>query len=254
MGDEEGDLYESGPTHTVHLTYGFWVGTYPVTFHEYDAFCVDTDIGKPDDEEWGRSSRPVINVTWWDAIAFCNWLSEQQGLPVAYILEGETDAGRFLDASGTITNDITQVVGYRLITEAEWEYSASGGHLALPIPSKYLNAGSDNIDEVAWYRDNSDADGTGQKTQPVGGLAPNQLGLYEMTGNVTEWCHDSHQAYTTETKTNPIGHLTHHLKKKFRGGHWKNNADDCRLAYRFHRSPRDDSQNNRGFRIAKTHF
>ena len=249
MGDEEGDLHESGPTHTVHLTYDFWVGTYPVTFYEYDAFCDDTDRAKPGDEDWGRGSRPVVNVTWWDAIAFCNWLSEQQGLPVAYILEGEPEQGSFLDAAGSKTEDITQVVGYRLITEAEWEYSASGGNLALPIPPRYLYAGGDDIDDVGWFTDNS-----GGSTQPVGKKAPNQLGLYDMTGNVTEWCHDSYQVYTTETKTNPIGHLDHHSNKMVRGGHWNNNAGDCRLAYRFHKWSLGNSQNNRGFRIAKTHF
>ncbi|MDD4479579.1 MAG: SUMF1/EgtB/PvdO family nonheme iron enzyme, partial [Mesotoga sp.] len=85
MGDEFGDLVDfCRPVHEVTLTYDFYIGKYETTFDEYDAFCEVTGRSKPNDEGWGRGSRPVIYVSWRDAIAYCNWLSEKEGLPKAY--------------------------------------------------------------------------------------------------------------------------------------------------------------------------
>ncbi len=176
MGDEFGDLWHGcGPVHQVTLTYDFYMGKYEVTFKEYDAFCEATGRSKPSDRDWGRGNRPVINVSWWDAIAYCNWLSEKEGLPVAYRLWGEASEGQMLDANGNVTTDITKVLGYRLPTEAEWEYAARGGKHHSP----YKYSGSDNVDEVAWYEGNS-----GDKTHEIGLKLPNALGIYDMSGNV----------------------------------------------------------------------
>jgi formylglycine-generating enzyme required for sulfatase activity len=249
MGDEVGDLPSWAPSalpvHTVTLTYDYWIGTNEVTFAEYDAFCDATDRGKPDDEGWGRVTRPVINVWWWDAIAYCNWLSEQNGLPVAYKLLGEPNEGSLLDAEGNVTEDITRVVGYRLPTEAEWEYAASGGHEALPIPPRFLYAGSDDIDEVAWYRSNS-----AERSQPVGSKQANLLGLYDMSGNVREWCHDMYENYTSEPQINPIGPSTGY-DRVVRGGCWNSGTLFSRVTFRLLSIP-DFRYSYSGFRLSRT--
>lgn len=265
MGDEIGDLWDGcRPVHEVTLTYAYRIGKYPVTFDQFDNFCQATDRPPAYDHGWDRGDRPVIYVSWRDAIAYCNWLSEREGLKPAYNLEGE-----LLDSGGDITTDISKVEGYRLPTEAEWEYAASGGHAALPIPPRFLYAGSNEIDEVAWYFDNSGDEwvytGTaygmdysrhgatqyeGKSTQPVGQKNPNELGLHDMSGNVWEWCHDWYGDYTDASRINPIGPPSGHVRV-MRGGSWIFGANDCRVACRFYRSPHDKIY-RLGFRIART--
>ena len=242
MGDEFGDLWDScRPVHEVTLTYGSWLGKYEVTFDEYDAFCSATGRSKPSDSGWGRGQRPVMNVSWWDAIAYCNWLSQKEGLPVAYRLEGEVNEGQLLDSIGNLTTDITEVVGYRLPTEAEWEFAARGGNKS----NGYKYSGSDNVDKVAWYNSNS-----GLKTQEVGKKAPNELGLYDMSGNVWEWCSDWYGGYSSSAQTNPYN-FTAASYRVTRGGCWLELAKDVRVAYRFCRLP-SNTYDTLGFRICRT--
>ena len=241
MGDEFGDLWDGcRPAHKVTFAYNFYIGKYETTFDEYDAFCNATGRSKPYDWRWGRESRPVINVIWWDAIAYCNWLSQKEGLPVAYRLEGEVDEGQLLDSSGNLTTDITKVVGYRLPTEAEWEYVARGGNKS----KSYKYSGSDNVDEVAWYASNSEG-----KTQEVGKKAPNELGLYDMSGNVWEWCSDWFGDYSSSAQTNPYNNSGSYRVN--RGGSWGINAVYVRVAFRNYSSPTSAS-GNLGFRICRT--
>ena len=242
MGDEYADLWEAcRPVHEVTLTYDYQIAAYAVTFNDYDQFCESTGKAKPSDEGWGRGQRPVINVSWWDAISYCNWLSEREGIPVAYRLLGEPNEGHMIDASENVTTDITKVLGYRLPTEAEWEYAARGGNNHLP----YKYSGSDNPDRVAWYVENS-----GRKTQPVGQLAPNALGIYDMSGNILEWCVDWFDSYSIGAKMNPLGGVSG-LYRVVRGGAWNTHLNVVRLAFRTNGSP--ESLNNViGFRIAKT--
>jgi formylglycine-generating enzyme required for sulfatase activity len=244
----DGDFMEK-PVHGVVLTYQFEIGTYEVTFDQYDAYLLVT--GQPtstiNDHNWGRGNRPVIHVTWYDAVRYCNWLSDQVGFPRAY----SEDTWELLDGSGLTTTDITTVKGWRLATEAEWEYSARGGSVDIVDgveTNDYLYVGSDTLDGVGWYRDNS-----GLETQPVGQKTANEMGLYDMSGNVWEWCHDWYGSYDSSTKTNPIGY-DGGSERVSRGGCWYNFTPDCRTAgHRYYLTP-SYSANNIGFRIARTVF
>ncbi|PZC53122.1 hypothetical protein LH53_00730 [Mesotoga sp. TolDC] len=217
------------------FTYNFYIGKYETTFDEYDAFCEATGRSKPSDSGWGRGNRPVINVSWNDAIAYCNWLSDKEKLPKPY-----DSNGNLLDKDGRVTTDITKVLGYRLPTEAEWEYAARGGNKS----KGYKYAGSDNVGDVAWYSSNS-----GSKTQEVGKKAPNELGIYDMSGNVWEWCSDWYGGYSSSAQTNPYNNSGSY--RVFRGGSWDRNATSVRVAYRSYLSPAG-TRNGLGFRIART--
>ena len=228
--------FTMGDLLNVTLTYNFYIGKYEVTFDEYDAFCSATGKSKPGDRGWGRGSRPVINVNWWDAIAYCNWLSEKEKLPKAY-----DNNGNLLDKDGRVTTDITKVLGYRLPTEAEWEYAARGGNKS----RGYQYAGSSTIRDVAWYDSNS-----GGKTQEVGKKAPNELGIYDMSGNVYEWCSDWYGDYSSSAQTNPYN-STAGSDRVLRGGSWLNYATYVRVAYRYSFSP-TLTYYDLGFRICRT--
>jgi len=233
--DSEG-YEDEKPVHTVNLTYEYWIGKYEVTFNDYDAYCAATGKGKPNDQGWGRGRRPIINVSWWEAIAYCNWLSQTEGLKKAY--DGN---GNLLDRNGNRTTDITKVEGYRLPTEAEWEYAARGGQNT----KGYKYAGSNDLNEVGWYWDNS-----GKKTQSVGGKKGNELGLYDMSGNVWEWCHDWWGSYGGGPQTNPTGPNSG-AYRVLRGGGWDYGAQRCRVAGRGSYSPARGSD-PLGFRLSRT--
>ncbi|HQN22958.1 MAG TPA: SUMF1/EgtB/PvdO family nonheme iron enzyme [Thermotogota bacterium] len=240
MGSNEGDDDEE-PVHTVNLTYDYWMGKYEVTFAEYDAFCNATGRSKPGDLGWGRGTRPVMNVSWWDAIAYCNWLSEKEGIAKAY-----DSNGNLLDRNGRTTTDITKVEGYRLPTEAEWEYAARGGQET----NRYKYSGSNDPNEVGWYWENWGE--KNRKTQPVGQKKPNVLGIYDMSGNVYEWCHDWWGDYASTTQTNPTGPSSGSIRVT-RGGSWYFLAQLCRVADRYNFTP-TFSFDNLGFRLSRTSF
>ncbi|RLL82619.1 hypothetical protein Y696_00555 [Mesotoga sp. H07pep.5.4] len=233
--NNEDQKVASEKSSTITFDYDFCIAKYECTFSEYDVFCEITGRKEPNDSGWGRGNRPVIYVSWWDAIAYCNWLSEKEKLTKAY----DTN-GNLLDKEGRVTTDPSKVVGYRLPTEAEWEYAARGGKKS----KGYRYSGSDNVDEVAWYDPNS-----GGMTQEVGKKAPNELGLYDMSGNVWEWCSDWYGDYSSSAQTNPYNNSG--SARVIRGGSWVDNATYARVAYRNNYSP-TLTRNSLGFRITRT--
>ncbi len=234
MGDEERD---DETIHPVRLR-DFYLASQPVTFAEYDAFCSATGSESPGDEGWGRADRPVINVSWWDAIHYCNWLSETEERQPFYTIRGEKVS----------TNPDTD--GYRLPTEAEWEYAArqrgeqvrfgNGKNTAYPREINF------HASEKLPYSQKGTFPG---KTVPVGSLnIPNSLGLHEMTGNISEWCWDWYGDYPTKVEMDPRG-PEQGSYRVLRGGSWNYAARHCRVAYRIYLVP-----TNRyfyvGFRLA----
>jgi formylglycine-generating enzyme required for sulfatase activity len=205
MGSEESDAYsDEKPVHTVRVG-AFYMGKYEVTFAEYDRFCDATSRQKPSDQGWGRGNRPVINVSWDDAIAYCQWLSSTTGKT------------------------------YRLPTEAEWEYSARGGE-------NYKYAGSNDVNTTAWNTTNSDA-----KTHPVGQKQANGFGLYDMAGNVWEWCGDWKSDYNSNSQSNPTGAASGSTRV-YRGGSWNFDARYCRVSNRYYDTP-TGRDTRLGFRV-----
>ncbi len=190
---------------------------------------------------------PVLAISLDDAICYCNWLSKKAGLPVAYDLT----TGGILDKDGNPTLDVTAVRGFRLPTEAEWEYAAREGGRKVRFGNGKDIAKSSEInfrgDEGEYkYLDRGEYFGG---TKPVGSFPPNCLGIYDMSGNAWEWVSDKYAAYGGEAQENP--YVTTGSKHILRGGRWGGDASEARV---FHRSawPRNDRCNNSGFRIARS--
>ena len=170
--------------HQVKLS-SYRLAKYETTNWQYHLFCISTgqDSIERTREGWPlQGNLPVVNVSWYDGIQYSNWLNEQKGLAKAYAVDKENkdsnNTNTYDDLKWTV-NLATNGIGYRLPTEAEWEYAAQGG-LA---EKETVYSGSDNLDEVGWYRGNSNS-----RPHSVGALQPNQLDLYDMSGNVREWC------------------------------------------------------------------
>ena len=205
--EQGSDAYDDeSPVHRVTLS-NYYIGETEVTQALW--YAVMGQRPTSDGNQWNSTygvgyDYPVYNVSWDDCQEFISKLNE---------LTGEQ---------------------FRLPTEAEWEFAARGGNHSLG----YKYAGSNTIDDVAWYNSNSDS-----KTHPVGTKAPNELGLYDMSGNVWEWCQDWYGSYSSSDQTDPVGPSSG-TGRVGCGGSWYNYASYCRVAARYNYTP-----SNRYYRV-----
>ncbi len=173
-------------------------------------------------------SLPANNISWYDAVKFCNNLSLKYNLNPCYTIRGQKVTCNF------------KANGYRLPTEAEWEYAARGGKSG----KMKLFSGNDDPLQVGWYRENSNG-----KMRPPKQKSPNELGIFDMSGNLWEWCWDWYAPYSGEQVIDPKG-PDKGTGKVLRGGSWNYDSKSARNSNRFYTSPNSRSATF-GFRVVK---
>ncbi len=205
MGDDD---EIDAPVHEVELD-AFYMDTHLVTQEMYESLMGSNP------SRWKGEKNPVEQLRWSDAVLFCNKRSERDGFKPCY--DPETWACDF------------SADGYRLPTEAEWEYACRAG----TTTPYFFGSSPAKIGEYAWYEKNS-----GGHPRPVGQKKPNPWGLYDIAGNVWEWCNDYYDVdyYTVSPRSNPTG-PAQGQNKVLRGGAWRFSDDNCRSGYRYNEAP-----------------
>jgi formylglycine-generating enzyme required for sulfatase activity len=237
MGSPEGEgADDERPQHRVTISRPFYLGIHPVTQGQYarlmgknPSWFAATGGGKDEVAGMDTSQFPVEQVNWYESVQFCNALSQAEGLDPCYKIQGD----RVEFAGGD---------GFRLPTEAEWEYACRAGS-----SSRYgFQGGEEELPRYAWFGRNSD-----ERTHVVGEARANDFGLHDMYGNVWEWTWDKFRSdyYTNSHDIDPVGPSEASVRV-IRGGCWYNDPRFARSASRSRDAPGIRS-NNLGFRVAR---
>ncbi|MFM9117327.1 MAG: formylglycine-generating enzyme family protein, partial [Planctomycetota bacterium] len=244
VGRTGGAKDQTEKRHLRRIGRSFAIATHPITVSQFQRFRADhayNDAVSPGPDH------PINTVTWYDAAAFCNWLSEQDGIPRdqwCYDPDGLFEEGM------EVPEDFLNRLGYRLLTEPEWEFACRAGSQS----SYYFGEGEELLKHYAWYTKTSND----QITLEVGRLKPNDLGLFDLSGNVLEWCNDWAAHYPTATTASEIAdapvvkRLDNRDTRILRGGSFADTASGVRSAYRYFNLP-EDRYNCLGFRVARTY-
>lgn len=221
--------FASETVHSVTLTRDFWICDHEVTQAEYKAV-----MGTNPSSHLGDESRPVEQVSWNDAIAYCNARSTNEGRTPCYTVSGDSVTCNF------------NANGYRLPTEAEWQYAARAGDTTTSARTWSGTTLESSLGNYAWYKANS-----GNTTHPVKDKLPNAKGLYDMSGNVDEWCWDWYGDYGSSAVTDPTGPSSG-LGRVLRGGCYGSDADICSVSYAFRACAPSTRVNGIGFRVCRS--
>jgi formylglycine-generating enzyme required for sulfatase activity len=224
----------------------FAIADREVTVEQYQHFVNTNPQFRVDPMPLARYSPdgagPVITVSWFGAAAYCNWLSEKEGLPKDQWCYAPNKGGKY-DGDMTIPDDVVKRIGYRLPTEEEWEYACRSG----TITSRFYGVSTDLLDRYARYQSNSR-----DRAWPCGSLQPNDLGLFDMLGNVYEWVQDQSRNRDTLDVEPHIQESVIITKRRIRrGGSYHVQPAEVRSAFRNDDLP-SNQNNNLGFRLART--
>ena len=240
----ESDRFEDETLHRKRIDRSFAIATHEVSRSEYAKFNPKYEgitTYSPSD------TCPVVGVHWFDAVAYCNWLSHREGIPENQWCYLPNDNEEYAERM-QIKPNYTELIGYRLPTEAEWEYACR----ASSTTARYFGHGDKLLDRYVWYLQNAQ-----NHTWPVGSLRPNDLGLFDMLGNAIEWVNDPSIRVGYD-----VAHIEDNFLEKFlvienrperflRGGSFLDALSDARAAYRNVNRP-DVRYSSNGFRTCKT--
>ncbi len=250
MGSPPGEADRDADNETPHrkrISRGFAIASKAVTVEQFQRFCKEQpDIRYKSPPRYSpEPSGPIISLTWFEAVRYCNWLSEKEGIP-----RHEWCYPEPIEEGMKPHRDYLKRKGYRLPTEAEWEFACR----AQAVTSRYYGSSLELLPRYAWFLKNSD-----DRTWPVGQKRPNDLGLFDMHGNIWNWCQNPAGGYRAGENNQPSedeedeeDRITDRPGRSLRGGSFSAQPPDLRSASRFDCRPSDRYDVN-GLRLARTY-